>query len=343
MSAAADDADDESERRAAFASARARCRRDGGSASGGAFLASFFLPRHRRDGVHAVWAFARLIEQAVRSDEPAGDCGSGGACGGGSAVAALLKSRVDAMYDVPRGELPLPQFRDQSQWVMLATVTTNRRFDVPRGLWHGLIDGLVAFNGVERVATWRSLDAHLASTGGNVGRLVAAVLGATHSDAASYAAAIGRAARFTSILRDLKRDVARGRVLLPLEDLARFRYSERELLAATLNDNFRSLVRHQVARGRALFHEGAAGTPWLDGNGSRMAAGALVALQLAQLDAIEREPELILRNERAIKPPSLATQLRQLPRAWRIAIGSAGAGREESASGEDGAGSPVRR
>jgi 15-cis-phytoene synthase len=311
----------------ASAAARDACWREGG----GAYLASFFLPRAKRDGVYAVGAFSRLIEQAVAAEQPAGDCATG-MCGSGSVVAPLLKSRVDAMYDVPRLEMPLPQFRDASQWIMLAAIETNRRFDVPRQLWHDFIDGLGAFRGVQRVATWRSLDAHLAATAGNAARLISAVLGATHSDAGTFAGAIGRAARLTTILRDLKTDAAAGRVLLPLEDLARFRYGERELLAGTINEHFHALVGHEVARAREMFREGAAGTCWLDGDGSRMAAAAFVALQLAQLDAIERDPALILRGEAARKPPSLAAQLRQLPRAWRIASRT----REEASGGDDG-------
>src|SRR5688572_9235184 len=101
------------EARPAFAAARERCRRDGGSA-GGAFLASFFLPRHKRDGVYAVWAFARLIHQALAVDGSSGDC-----CSGAGSVVPVLKSRVDAIYG-GNVELPLPQFRDETQWTMLA-------------------------------------------------------------------------------------------------------------------------------------------------------------------------------------------------------------------------------
>ncbi len=312
VTAAAAAAKDDAERRAAFAAAWEMCRRDGGG-SGGAYLASFFLPRAKRDGVYAVWAFARLVQRAVAAE---GGCGD--ACSGAGTITPLLKSRIDAMYDSPH-QLPLPQFRDESQWVLIAVAETMRRFDIPRKLWQDLIDGLVAFGGTQRIATWRSLDSHLAATGGNVGRIVSAVLGASHSEAGNFAAAIGRAMRLVSLLRDLKRDAANDRLLLPLEDLARFRYSEREMRANTINDNFRSLIRHQIGRARELFGEGVAGTCWLDGDGSRMAAAALVSLQLAQLDAMEREPELIFRDEAERRRPSLAAQLRQLPRAWRIA------------------------
>ena len=324
------------ESRAAYAAARDACRREQGI--GGAYLTAFFLPKHKREAVYAVWAFARLIRTATGADDAGGEC-----CSGAGGVAPLLKSRVDAMYD-PAGppQLPLPQFRDESQWVMLAARDAVRRFDVPRRLWHELIDGLIAFGGVARVATWRSLEAHLAMTGGVAGRIVAAVLGATHSDAGEFAASVGKAAGLLAILRSLRRDLARNRVLLPIEDLARFRFSERELLAGTINDNFASLVRHEVARARELVREGVAGTRWLAGDGSRMAAAAFVALQLAQLDGIEREPAgLILSGGGGIKPPSLAKQLRMLPRAWRIASGAAAA-REEASGGGGVAGSSVR-
>jgi phytoene synthase len=295
------------------------CRRagDGGGHVDGAYVASFFLPRAKRDGVYAVWAFARLIQQAVDAEG-----GSGDSCSGAGTVAPLLTSRIHAIYESPHIELPLPQFRDESQWVLAATVETVRQFEIPRRLWHEFIDGLIAFRGVQRIATWRSLDGHLAATGGNIGRIVSAVLGATHSDAGNFAAAVGRAAQLVALSRDLRRDLAHDRLLLPLEDLARFRYSEREMLALTVNDNFRSLIRHEIGRARELFQEGVAGTCWLDGDGSRMAAAAFVSLQLATLAAIEREPDLLLRGDGVIaagKRPSLASQLRQLPRAWRIA------------------------
>src|SRR5688572_12344068 len=136
MAAAAD----ESERRAAFAAAREACRRDGGSdghgGSGGAYLASFFLRRAKRDGVYALWAFGRLIQQAIAADSGCGD-----ACSGTGTVAPLLKSRVDTIYDSPKIELPLPEFRDASQWTLLAIRHAVRRFEIPRKLWHDCIDG----------------------------------------------------------------------------------------------------------------------------------------------------------------------------------------------------------
>ena len=60
--------------------------------------------------------------------------------------------------------------------------------------------------------------------------MIACVLGATNSDAGRFAVEIGVAGRLISIVASVPRDLERGRIYLPLEDLANRRVSERELL-----------------------------------------------------------------------------------------------------------------
>src|SRR4029453_13192803 len=93
------------EARAAFAVVRDHCRRQGESA----YRAVFFLPREKRDGIYAIGAFGDLIVRAVSAG------GGQGCCGGGDGVTSIVKDRIDALY-MPEFELPLPQFRDPSQW-----------------------------------------------------------------------------------------------------------------------------------------------------------------------------------------------------------------------------------
>ena len=301
---------------AAAAVARTMCRREGG----GAHFASFFLPRSKRDGVFAVWAMARLIERAIAAETAAGAAAGGGdCCGGDCKVAPLLKSRLDAVY-AGTLELPRPEFADESQQVLAAAAATVRQYEVPRDAWMSLIDALAGRCGLARVATWKSLDERvLTPIGGSVGRMSAAVLGATHSDAADFASRVGRGAAVASVLRDLKRDAAANRILLPLEDCARFRYSDRDMLCLTVNDSFRALVRHAAERARTLLEDGAAATGWLADDGSRMLVAAFVADRLRFLDAVAREPEMLFRDDLASRRPSLVTRLRLLPAAWRIA------------------------
>jgi phytoene synthase len=121
--------------------------------------------------------------------------------------------------------------------------------------------------------------------------------------------------RLMTILRDLKADRDRGRVYLPLEDLARFRYGERDLAAGVVNDRFRELMRFQIARARSLYHEGADGLCWLADDGSRLAASALAATYSGILDAIERQGYDVFARR-----PELTTahKLRRLPLAWGL-------------------------
>jgi phytoene/squalene synthetase len=142
----------------------------------------------------------------------------------------------------------------------------------------------------------------------------------THSDGAAHALAVGRATRLTQVLHDLGRDVAAGRILLPLEDLARFKYSEREMLRRVVNDDFREVVRFEVARARQLFRDGAAGACWLAGDGSRVAAATFVSLQLARVDAIENNIDYLFRTDADdFTRPSVAAYFRRARDAWRLA------------------------
>jgi len=288
------------------AAVRDTCRR----ASEPAYRAAFFLPRDKRDGVYAVCAFAQLICEAIAPSAP-GCCAGDNAAGG---VADLVRERVQDLYN-DRIELPRDEFQDSTQRVLAAMVDTLATFEIPRWHWDELIDGLVADAGVRRYATWRSLQRHAARTAGSVAAIVSCVLRVTSSDI-GFIIQLGVATRLTNILASMNADRSHDHVYLPLEDLSRFRYSERELMGGVVNDNLRELVRFEVSRARELFRDGSAGLCWLAGDGSRMAAAAFVSLQTALLDAIERARFDIFHANLQLP---LARQLRQLPLAWRLA------------------------
>jgi phytoene synthase len=126
--------------------------------------------------------------------------------------------------------------------------------------------------------------------------------------------ALGTAIRMTNILRDLRRDVERGKIYLPLEDMVRYRVSEQDLKSNAPSGL--DLVAFEVARARDLLRAAADGVCWLADDGSRLAASVIVVRCAGALDAIEavgydvftRRPEL-----------SGVQKLRRLPAAWRLA------------------------
>jgi phytoene synthase len=154
-----------------------------------------------------------------------------------------------------------------------------------------------------------------------VARALACILGLTHSAAGAQFSTLGKAIRLTYILRDIAGDWKRGRLFLPLEDLARFRYSERDLSGQVVNTSFRELLRFEIDRARGLFKEGSKGIRWLGNDGGRVAVSMTAAWHLGLLDAIERrEDDLFTRTVELSFPQRVAV----LPRAWKLARSAIG-------------------
>jgi len=143
----------------------------------------------------------------------------------------------------------------------------------------------------------------------------------THSDAHKKATQLGDAIRLTTILRDIKSDRDRGRIYLPLEDLARFRYSQQDLAAGVVNDPFRELMKFEIARARKLFEDSADGISWLADEGSKLAVAAIVTSHTGLLRAIERQNYDVFAGRAALQP---SEQFRRLPAAWQLARRQAG-------------------
>lgn len=310
--------------RLAFRAAADVCRRGARDL----YFASAFLPRAKRDAAHAVYAFLNLVRDAIVSaGEEAGaarlrhrplNVGAHDACCSSDPLGqrlSLLRERLDELY-AGRLELPAPAARSEQQHVLHAFSVASARYQIPREALLDLAEACRAELSVSRYATWASLERYCRSGGGSVARAVGCVLGVTHSGAGELITRAGVAVRLTRILCELKADVADGRVYLPLEDLAAFRYTERELAAGVVNENFRRLMRFEVERARRLYDEAAGGLGWVAGDGSRGAAAIMLAWHRGRLDVIERRGYDVFS-----RPPTLSRgqKVRALPLAWRLA------------------------
>jgi phytoene synthase len=76
--------------------------------------------------------------------------------------------------------------------------------------------------------------------------------------------------QLTNILRDVDEDLRRGRVYLPLEDLARFGYTRRELAERVCDHRFRALMQFEIARAERLFDEASRLHGYLSPDGQRI-------------------------------------------------------------------------
>src|SRR2546423_615176 len=158
-----------------------------------------------------------------------------------------------------------------------------------------------------------------------VGLMMSAVLGVSNTDARERAVEMGMAVELTRVLRDLKKEGERNRVLLPLEDLIRFKYSEKQLMRGEVNERFGELMKFEVERARELYRVGAEGIRWVGGDGSRLAAATMGVLYSGLLRVMERRGFEVFSSEVKL---SAGQRARRMVDAWRLARGGKARGWE---------------
>src|SRR5262249_37244003 len=130
--------------------------------------------------------------------------------------------------------------------------------------------------------TFAELEHYCRCVAGSIGRLSLGVFGSTNAAAASpLAVALGVALQLTNILRDIREDLANGRVYLPAEDLRRFGCTLMPLAdngrSDVLGDELADLIRFEGQRARDWYAAGMRLMPLLDWR-SAASAGAMAGI-----------------------------------------------------------------
>jgi squalene synthase HpnC len=227
-------------------------------------VASRVLPRRVRSHLLALYGFARLVDEL--GDSAAGD-----------RLQALdwLEHELDRAFE-GRAEHPL----------LVRLQPTLRQCALPREPFVRLIEANRVDQRVSRYATWQELRGYCALSADPVGELVLGVLGSATPERVALSDSICTALQLTEHCQDVAEDLARGRVYLPGEDLARFGCTIEELSAAHASGALRDVLAFEVARARGLLRDGAPLIGELRGR-ARLALAGFVAGGRAALDAIE--------------------------------------------------------
>jgi phytoene synthase len=203
------------------------------------YLATRLLPHERRRDVWALYAFARVSDEMVDAVT-------------GPDLASFLAWRDRAMAAVRAGSRPGP-----GQPVLTATWHSMRAVGLEPDLLAEFLDSMAMDLTISRYATWEDLRGYMRGSAAVIGELMAPLLGAAGPDALGRAAALGEAFQLTNFIRDIGEDHRRGRVYLPLCDLARFGVSEAMLAGAVHTGvpprEVRSLVAFEVRRALRLY------------------------------------------------------------------------------------------
>ncbi|MEU0795793.1 phytoene/squalene synthase family protein [Amycolatopsis sp. NPDC005961] len=217
------------------------------------FLATRMLSPAQRPAVHALYAFARRLDDLVDEPEPG----------------ATPESIAVTLHDVERrffAELAAGHSDDP---LLTAVLDTVSRYAIPEPHFRAFFASMRMDLTVTGYPTRAALDEYVHGSAEVIGLQVLPVLGTVvaRAEAAPRAAALGKAFQLTNFLRDVAEDLGRGRVYLPADELAadgvdrdRLRWCAR---ARRLDPRVRRALAGQVARTRRIYAEARPGIAML--------------------------------------------------------------------------------
>ncbi|TDV56109.1 phytoene/squalene synthase family protein [Actinophytocola oryzae] len=241
------------------------------------FLATRLLAPHQRPAVHALYGFARWVDDLV--DEPGPD-----------ATPEVVSGCVDRAERLLAAGLA----RDgaDGEPVVRALVHTVDRYDIDPALFSAFLRSMRMDLDVRAYATRADLQTYTYGSARVIGLQMLPVLGAVTdlATAAPYAELLGEAFQLTNFLRDVAEDLDRGRVYLPADELAASGVDRERLLwcrgRGAADAAVRGAVADQVARTWAVTREAARGIPMLRPE-SRPCIATALALYSGILGRIE--------------------------------------------------------
>jgi 15-cis-phytoene synthase len=256
------------------------------------YIASGLLPREKRLGARALYAFCRLTDDLIDEAEHSSE-------------------RRDALEHWQKA-VTLPNAAMQHP-VALAWADTRARFNIPQGYAQQLIDGVARDLNQNRYETFDDLAAYAYGVASTVGLMAMHIIGYAGESALPYAVKLGVALQVTNILRDIDEDLQNGRLYLPLDELAQFGLSEADIAARRVDDRWRAFMRFQIERNRQLYADSRPGIALLNPEG-RFAITAAADLYQAILDDIEAHDYNVFGRRAHI---GLWGKLRRLPGIWQ--------------------------
>ena len=216
--------------------------------SGTSFYYAFrVLPKDKREAIYALYSFCRVVDDCV--DEEGGE--------GEPGLRRWLEEARRCYAGRPETEL--------GQDLALALL----QFPIPRSCFEDIVAGCRMDLTVRRYATYADLRLYCERVASAVGLASIEIFGYDNPRTRDYAMELGVALQLTNIVRDVGVDARRGRLYLPLEDLARFGFTDREVLDAAMNGGapaapLRGLLAFQADRAREQYARAEALLPAAD-------------------------------------------------------------------------------
>ena len=212
------------------------------------YFATRLLPAWKRPHVHALYGFARYTDDIVDRLDGAPPQAK---------VAALRRWRTRFAAAL-NGAAP-------DQPLFPAVLHTMAVFRLDRADFDAFLGSMEMDLTVSEYPTYEDLLGYMEGSAAAIGTMMLPILGANNVAAAREPARqLGFAFQLTNFIRDVGEDLDRGRIYLPLKDLAEFGVTPDDLRERRSTRPIRALVAAEIDRARAHYTAAAPGIAMLD-------------------------------------------------------------------------------
>lgn len=240
------------------------------------YLATLLLPPAKRPFVHALYGFARHVDDIV-DDLSAGSTPE-------QRTARLADWSADFLADLDWGATSDPVSR--------AVIDAARRWQIPAGYFADFLDSMRMDLTVTCYPTFDDLQRYMWGSAAVIGLELLPILGRADDTVRwdvleAHAIDLGTAFQLTNMIRDVGEDLRRGRVYLPQDSLARFGVDRDRLARGVVDEPIRNLLAWEIERARRLYRRAAPGIELVHRT-SRDCLRTAFTLYSEILDEIER-------------------------------------------------------
>ena len=235
------------------------------------YLATLLLPKHKRPFVHALYGFARYADEIVDDLESPLSI---------EEKTELLKNWSDGILaDIARGS--------SQDHIGRALIDTVNRFNIPIDTFRAFIHSMTMDLSISEYQTFDDLMEYVYGSASVIGLQMVPILGPLSPQAYEAAENLGTAFQLANFIRDVGEDLDRGRIYLPIQELADHGVSYEMLNDRVVTPQIRNALKAQIQRVRDLQAEAAPGIMQLEAS-SRACIEAASELYCGIVDEVEK-------------------------------------------------------
>jgi len=228
------------------------------------------LPERKRPYVHALYGFARYADEIVDD------------------LASTLspQEKADVLRTWSSGVLADLKSGRSSDHIGRALVDTVQTFNIPHQHFVDFLHSMEMDLTITEYQTFNDLHEYVYGSAAVIGLEMVPILGYSDERAFDAAQKLGIAFQLANFIRDVAEDLDRGRVYLPLQELAEYGVNREVLEKRELTPEIIAALKFQIARVRSLQAEANEGIKYLDKE-SRPCIRAASELYCGIVDEVE--------------------------------------------------------